>query len=321
MSTVLEQLSASVASLLREDPRRVALGEDVRDGGMLGLTRVAAEDEALRDRLLGLPLNTSAGLAHAAGLALGGSRPMVLLPSAAGLVDALAALREATRFSSRYDTERALPILIVAPCGPGFGLGGDAAIDVAAHLACVEGLRVLVGSDPAQFPGLLRSAASFDAGESPTVLLLPRNLLLREAPEDAHDAHDDPLDQVRTIRAGDEVTVFCWGASVERVREAAHTADVSAHVTDLVSLSPLDKPGILEAARTTGRVVIVGAGGSANGAASQLAALLADEGILHLDAPVRHLHGRGRDVEARHEHDLIPSVDAIRDTLVATASF
>ena len=34
---VLERLAEVVAELLREDLRRVLLGEDVRDGGMLGL--------------------------------------------------------------------------------------------------------------------------------------------------------------------------------------------------------------------------------------------------------------------------------------------
>jgi hypothetical protein len=42
---------------------------------------------------------------------------------------------------------------------------------------------------------------------------------------------------------------------------------------------------------------------------------------LHLDAPVRHLHGRAGDVEARHEHDLIPSIDAITSALNATATY
>ncbi|MGB1700741.1 MAG: hypothetical protein ACPHRO_12345, partial [Nannocystaceae bacterium] len=179
---------------------------------MLGLTRIAMNDEQLVDRLLGLPLTSTAGLSHAAGLAIGGARPMVLMPSVAGLVEGLTALRETTRFSKRYDTERSLPLLLVAPCGPGFGLGGDAAMDAVSHLTCVDGLRVLVGSDPSEFPELLRAAASFDAGESPTVLLLPRNLLLREmeaAPGEALDERG--IDQVRTLERGDALTVFSWG--------------------------------------------------------------------------------------------------------------
>ena len=75
MITVLETLSNTVAELMREDPRRVVLGEDVTDGGMLGLTRAAADDEALAPRLLGLPLQSAAGIAHAAGLALAAPDP------------------------------------------------------------------------------------------------------------------------------------------------------------------------------------------------------------------------------------------------------
>jgi len=321
MTTVLEQLATVVAELLHEDARRVVLGEDVSDGGMLGLTRAALADETLAPRLLGLPLTSTAGLSHAAGLAIGGARPMVLMPSVSALVEGLAALRETTRFSKRYDTERSLPLLIVAPCGPGFGLGGDAAMDAVSYLTCIDGLRVLVGAEPSEFPALLRAAAAFDAGESPTVLLLPRNLLLREMDPSTDDELDDAIDQVRTLEHGDDLTVFCWGAAVERVQQAAQRAEASTRVTDLVSLQPLDRDGILEAARATGRVVIVSPGAPSNGPSCQIAALLADEAILHLDAPVKHLYGRTGDVEARHEHDLIPSIDAITSTLNATATY
>ena len=66
--------------------------------------------------MLGLPLTSTAGLTHAAGLAIGGARPLVLMPSVAALVEGLAALRETTRFSKRYDTERALQRLPAALC-------------------------------------------------------------------------------------------------------------------------------------------------------------------------------------------------------------
>lgn len=324
MITVLETLSNTVAELMREDPRRVVLGEDVTDGGMLGLTRAAADDEALAPRLLGLPLQSAAGIAHAAGLALGGARPVMLMPSVATLVEGLSALREASRFSRRFDTDRALPLLIVAPFGPGFGLGGDGAMDATDLLTCIDGLRVVVGSDPARFSELLRAAAAFDAGESPTVLLFPRNLLLREAapdPEEGEQPELAPMDQARVVMDGSDATVFCWGATVERVCEAVDGAELTARVVDLVSLRPMDHAGVLDAARETGRVLVVGAGAHNHGPAAQLSALLAEEGITFLDAPVRHLRGRAGDVEARHEHDLIPSVDRIRDALNSTASF
>src|SRR5690606_18970446 len=86
MST-LERLSTIVAELLRDDVRRVLLGEDVRQGGMLGLSRAAMQDPSLGLRVLATPLTPAACLAHATGLALAGRRPIVLLPSATALLE------------------------------------------------------------------------------------------------------------------------------------------------------------------------------------------------------------------------------------------
>ena len=99
--SALQPLARLVASLLREDDRRVLLGEDVRSGGMLGLSRVAAEDPQLRTRLLGSPLTGVAHVAHAGGLALAGLRPIVLLSSATALLEAGATYVGATLIESR----------------------------------------------------------------------------------------------------------------------------------------------------------------------------------------------------------------------------
>ena len=83
----LVALSETCAQLLREDPTRVMLGEDVLDGGMLGLSRIAAQDEKLREQLLATPLTNNGIFAHAAGLALGGRKPILALPSAGSLLE------------------------------------------------------------------------------------------------------------------------------------------------------------------------------------------------------------------------------------------
>ena len=102
----LTALADTCADLLREDEARVMLGEDVRDGGMLGLSRVAAQDEQLRARLLPTPLTNHGIFAHAAGLALGGKKPIVALPSAGALLEGLAALRELAALSWRSGGEQ-----------------------------------------------------------------------------------------------------------------------------------------------------------------------------------------------------------------------
>ena len=102
----LVALSETCAQLLREDPTRVMLGEDVLDGGMLGLSRIAAQDEKLREQLLATPLTNNGIFAHAAGLALGGRKPILALPSAGALLEGLAALRELAALSWRSGGEQ-----------------------------------------------------------------------------------------------------------------------------------------------------------------------------------------------------------------------
>lgn len=308
---VLERLSPIVAELLRDDVRRVLLGEDVRQGGMLGLSRAAMQDPTLGLRILGTPLTPAAGLAHATGLALAGRRPLVLLSSASGLLEGYAALRELGRVASASGGERSAPVLIVAPTGPGFGLGGDGAESVDAALAAIPGLRVAILGDPREAGAMLRSAANFEDGEAPTVLLLPRPLLLREV-EDAEFAESlgRPLCSARVVREGSAATVFAWGAAVDLACAAAERSGHEASVVELTGLSPLDADAAVAAA-ASGKIVIAHAGSLAFGPGAELAALLADRAILRLDAPIVRVAGQAGPHTSRDEMAGLPSVEAI----------
>jgi len=324
MTTMLERLSATMADLLREDPGRVLLGEDVTDGGVIGLSRAASADDALAPRLVATPLSTSAALSHAGGLALGGMRPIVLPPSASTLVEALPALRELGRLRSRTrgDAQTPVPVLVVAPTGPGFGLGGDWAASPESLLARLPGLRVVIAGDANGLDGLLRSAADFAAGPDPTVLLLPRELLLRHIEGEPSTA-TTRLDEARIVAEGDAATVFAWGSTVERARDAAYqaqqTLDRSIHVVDVQSLSPLDEATLFEAARHTGKIVIAHAGAAAMGLGGELAALFADQAILHLDAPVLRVGGSPE--PNADDASAVPTVAAITDAILTVATY
>lgn len=324
---VLERLADTIAELLRADETRVLLGEDVVDGGLVGLSRRAAEDEALRSRLLATPLSTSAAVSHAAGLALGGARPIVLTPSASTLVEALPAVRELARLRQRTRGGPAatVPVLMVAPCGPGFGLGGDWAACPDAQLCAVPGLRVVVGGDAGRLDGLLRGAAGFGAGPDPIALLLPRELLLRKLPEGSApgEAPSLSIEEARVVESGDAATVFAWGPALERAtraaREASRTLERAIEVVDVGSLAPLDEPTLLAAAQKTGKLVIAHAGPTSLGVGGELAALFADRAILHLDAPVLRVGGSS-DL-AGDEHRSVPSVAAITDAILTVATY
>jgi pyruvate/2-oxoglutarate/acetoin dehydrogenase E1 component len=326
--SALGQLARLLANLLREDDRRVLLGEDVGAGGMLGLSRVASEDPQLRARLLGAPLTNAAHVGHAGGLALAGMRPIVLLPSATALLEALPALRELARLRWRSGDQLALPVLFVAPNGPGFGIGGEMAESVEATLAQVPGLELWCAGRVAELCGYLRSAASFADDAGPRVLLLPRSVVVRDLLDDAD--LDAPLDRDPTalVRAGDRATVFCWGealaptlAAAEALAKGSEDERIEVAVVELGRLSPLDEDQLVALANATGKLVIAHAGPRRGGLGAELAALFSDRSILHLDAPVVRVTGAHTLAAAHEEHQQTPSAAAIAEAIVSVVNY
>lgn len=322
--TVLAHLSDVVAELLRQDERRVLLGEDVLDGGMLGLSRQAVKDRELRARVVATPLVPTITFAHAAGMAAAGRRPIVLLPGTTALFEGLAGLREAVAWAWRNEAsggEVAVPLCIVAPCGPGLGLGGDAGEAAAALLTAVPGLHVLCAGRPEEAGAWLRAAVEHAAVAGPTVLLLPRRVLLG-APTGPYAATlgRSPTTAQR-VRDGAAITVFAWGAALPVALEAVEVASVDAAVVDVGCLAPLDLPTLEAEARTTGRVLLVHAGPRAGGVAAELAAHLADVAILCLDAPILRVSGADPPLRPLDEADALPRVERVVEALGRLARY
>lgn len=314
MSAVLETLARSLEKLLEDDPRVVVLGEDILQGGMLGLTRKIAEGP-LRPRLLSCPLTTTSTLAHAGGLALGGQSPVVLLSGPQDLLEGLAGLREISRYGWRSDDRRRVPMVCLVPYGPGFGLGADLDASVEATLCAIPEICTLTLGRPEDSASMLSSAlCEAERREAPVALLVPRALLMAETESNP----GDPLSTLQVHHYGEDATVFCWGNTVQSTLEAAQTLSetgLSPTVIELHHLQPLDRDAILSHAQRTGKIVIAHCGSQHGGVASELAAIFADEAILSLDAPVKRVGGFSSPQSAQHEFDTLPSAQAIGEAI------
>lgn len=319
--TVLGHLADVVATLLREDERRVLLGEDVADGGMLGLSREAVKDRELRARAIATPLVPAVLVAHAAGLAGAGRHPLVLLPGVGALLEGLAGLREAATWSWRNEGSVRVPLCLVAPCGPGFGVGGDAGEAVAGVLATVPGLTVLCAGRAEEAGAWLRAAVEHAAVEGPTVLLLPRRMLVGAAPGSTAERLEGSPTAARRVREGGAITVFSWGAALPVALAAAEASGVDAAVVDVGCLAPLPRAMLEAEAKATGRIVIVHAGPRTGGVGAEIAASFADAAILHLDAPVVRV--TGADPPLRHEDEAgaVPTVQRVTEAIERIASY
>ena len=118
--------------------------------------------------------------------------------------------------------------------------------------------------------------------------------------------------KAKKTREGDAITIVTWGAMVPRCEAAAE--GVSADVIDLRTLMPWDRDMVLDSVRRTRRCLIVHEDLRTGGFGAEIAAVVADEAFLDLDAPVARV--TMPDIPSPHHPKLmewaLPSVDAIR---------
>ncbi|MBU0867872.1 MAG: pyruvate dehydrogenase complex E1 component subunit beta, partial [Alphaproteobacteria bacterium] len=93
----------------------------------------------------------------------------------------------------------------------------------------------------------------------------------------------------RIMRPGSDVTLVSYSIGVGLALEAAETlaADgIDAEVIDLRTLRPLDTATVLESLKKTNRLVVVEEGWPTCSIASEIAAVVMEQGFDDLDAPV-----------------------------------
>jgi 2-oxoisovalerate dehydrogenase E1 component len=145
------------------------------------------------------------------------------------------------------------------------------------------GWKVAVPSNAEDAVGLLRGSLR---GNDP-VLFFEHRAMLDDAWARRPWPGDDyvlPFGRAKKTRQGDQITIVTWGAMVPRCEAAAE--GISADVIDLRTLMPWDRDMVLDSVRRTRRCLIVHEDLRTGGFGAEIAAVVADEAFLDLDAPV-----------------------------------
>ncbi len=104
-----------------------------------------------------------------------------------------------------------------------------------------------------------------------------------------------PIGKANVLREGDDITVIGYSLPLHYVMEAAAELEqeegIFAHVLDLRTLQPLDKDAIREAVKKTGKVLIVHEDNKTGGVGAEVSAIIAEELLYELDAPIMRLCG------------------------------
>lgn len=290
--TLIGAVNMALARAMEEDEDVVVLGEDVGiNGGVFRATEGLFERFG-PERVLDTPLAETMIAGLAVGMAAQGLRPVAeiqfmgfIYPTMDQMVNHAARLRNRTR------GRLTCPMVLRAPFGGGIHAPEHHSESMEAMLAHVPGLRVVIPSSPEKAYGLLLAAIR---DPDPVVFFEPKRLYRTDKVEIADDGAALPLDSCFVAREGDDLTLVTWGAMIRETLMAASSLaeeGVSAEVIDVATLSPLDSATILASVEKTGRCVIVQEAPYTGGFGAEIAARLAEHGLMSLLAPVQRVAG------------------------------
>ncbi len=312
-STLVEAVRIAMTRAMDDDDTVVVLGEDVGiDGGVFRATDGLAARFG-PDRVIDTPISESLFVGLAVGLSTQGFRPIVEYQFMGFLYPGLDQLaNHASRMRNRTRGRLTCPMVVRAPYGGGVHAPEHHSESFEAMLAHIPGLRVVVPSTPATAYGLLLAAIR---DPDPVVFLEPKRLYRANRAEVVDDGGALPLDRCFTVRSGIDLTLVSWGASMIETLAAADALaidGITAEVIDAATIKPLDTVTILESVARTGRCVIVHEAPRTGGVGAEIAAVLADEGLTSLFAPVTRVTGYDTVMPLfRNEQYYLPSTDRV----------
>lgn len=320
--TLVEAINLALAHEMARDPDVVVFGEDVGANGGVFRATVGLQQRFGAERCFDTPLAECLIAGMALGMATQGLKPVAEIQFMGFVYPAIdQILNHAGRLRNRTRGRLSCPMVLRTPCGAGIRAPEHHSESTEALFAHIPGIRVVCPSSPARAYGLLLAAIR---DPDPVVFLEPTRLyrLLREEVTGHGDAL--PLDVCFPLRQGADVTLVTWGAMVHETLTAAETladAGIGAEVIDVATLKPLDTGSILESVAKTGRCVIVHEAARTAGLGAEIAAQLAERGLLTLRAPVERVTGYDTVVPYhRLERDYMPDpariISAVKRTLV-----
>lgn len=288
--TYRESLREALREEMQRDPRVFLLGEDIGRywGGAFKVTEGLAQefgDERVRDT----PISESAIVGAAVGAAITGMRPVAEI-----MFGDLAALamdqicNQAAKIRYMFGGQVTCPLVVRTPFGAGVNIASHHSQSLESWFMHVPGLYVAAPSSPYDAKGLLKTAIR---GSNP-VFFCEHKLLYPIEGEVPEHEYLLPFGKADLKKEGADVTLVAISYMVHKALNAAallQKEGIDVEVVDPRTLTPLDKATITGSVKKTGRLVIVSEDCRTGGVSAEIAALVAEEALDYLDAPIKRV--------------------------------
>jgi 2-oxoisovalerate dehydrogenase E1 component beta subunit len=314
--TLIQAVNDALKTAMRSDPAVLVFGEDVGRKGGVFLATEGLQQEFGTERCFDTPLSEDGIVGAAIGMAMNGLKPVAEIQFQDFIYPAFDQIvSEAAKLRYRSGGQYTAPLVIRTPYGGGIRGGLYHSQSGEAYFCHTPGLKVVVPSTPYDTKGLLLASIE---DPDPVLFLEPKALYRSVKGEVPEEPYTVPLSSLREVRAGEHVTVFCYGAMVPvatRAAEQAAERDIECRVVDLRTLLPLDEEGVLEAAKATGRVVVVHEAPRFCGFGAEISALVAERAIEYMEAPIARVTGFDTPFPNTLEHHYLPDARRVLDAI------
>jgi 2-oxoisovalerate dehydrogenase E1 component beta subunit len=288
----IEAITLAMKEEMERDEKVFVVGEDVGKRGGVFRATDGLYAQFGEERVIDAPLAESAIAGVGIGAAMYGMRPIAEMQFADFIMPAVnQIISEAARIRYRSNNDWTCPITIRAPYGGGVHGALYHSQSVEAVFANQPGLKIVMPSTPYEAKGLLKAAIR---DEDPVLFFEHKRayrLIKGEVPTDDYVL---PIGKADVKREGDDVTVITYGLAVHFALQAAEKLEkdgISTHILDLRTIYPLDKEAIIEAAKKTGKVLLVTEDNLEGSIIGEVSAIIGENCLFDLDAPIKRLAG------------------------------
>jgi len=286
-----EALREALQEEMRRDENVFLLGEDIGlQGGDFGVTK-GLQAEFGESRVRDTPISETAIIGLSLGAASVGMRPVaeIMFSDFLGVcMDQI--LNQVSKMRYMSGGQVKTPVVIRTAFGAGISAGPQHSQSPEAFFMHIPGLQVVMPSTPYDAKGLMKTAIRNDN----PVIFFEHKLLYSDKGDVPEQEYLLPFGMADIKKRGTDVTIIATGLMTKKALTAAEMLEkdgVSAEVVDLRTLMPLDEKTVIGSVKKTGRAVVVHEAWKRCGVGAEIAAMIMEEGMDYLDAPVKRVAG------------------------------
>lgn len=284
--TYAQAINEALRQCMKEDERVILLGEDIGIYGGIFQVTAGLLNEFGPERVIDMPIAEAGFTGASVGAALTGMRPVVeimFIDFTTVCMDMI--INQMAKMHYMFGGRGKVPMVLRINIGAGRGAAAQHSQSFHALFMHIPGLYVAVPSTPYDAKGLMIEAIKND---NPVVFVEHKKLYVEkgDVPEESYTI---PFGQAEIKREGSDITIVATHALVLRSLNAAEEASkegIEVEIVDPRTLVPLDRGAILESVKKTGRLLVADEGHKTCGVAAEISAIVAEEAIYYLKAPV-----------------------------------